>query len=321
LPHFNELNQINFSFCHIESFSIKADKDIHLLNNNDLRKKNFILKENLKFLLNEMKKYRKNEQNNITVKEYESHIEYYINEIEKYQKEIIILKEKYSSVIKENEELKKYINSELTKLKNFPSFNSVCKTETNKSTLLKPNKMVNLKSFKYLNLNIKNYIDKSIKIKRNRCPFVHKSSRNIIKTEMSYNNNLLIDDKNFGNNYNKNSFRNVNKNNYTNNNSENFRIKVIKKINNNFSYNTNKNKAQKLNEDYKNNNINQNNFKMIENGIKFHNSNNKTLSKKRINKNTLINNSFEINGSNIFSQSFRNYKDAHFKEFKRKKFK
>ena len=305
----------DFQIVNSVSFSIhQKNQD----NKTILKKKNFILKENLKFLLNEMKKYRKNEQNNITVKEYESQIEYYINEIEKYQKEIIILKEKYSSVIKENEELKKYINSEFTKLKNFPSFNSVCKTETNKSTLLKPNKMINLKSFKYLNLNIKNYIDKSIKIKRNKCPFAHKSSGNIIKTEMSYNNNLLIDDKNFSNNYNKNSFRNVNKNNYTNNNSENFRIKVIKKINSNFK-NTNKNKSKKLNEDYKNNNINQNNFKMIENGNKFHNSNNKTLSKKRINKNTLINNSFEINGSNNFSQSFRNYKDAHFKKFKRKK--
>ena len=53
---FTEINNIQnkSKLCssHVESFSIKGDYNIYLLNKNDLRKKNFILKENLKFLLN-----------------------------------------------------------------------------------------------------------------------------------------------------------------------------------------------------------------------------------------------------------------------------
>ena len=51
-PHFDELYHIKFSFCHTESFLIKCDKNIYLLNKSDLRKKNFILKENLEIGLN-----------------------------------------------------------------------------------------------------------------------------------------------------------------------------------------------------------------------------------------------------------------------------
>ena len=66
---------------------------INALNKNDLRKKNYILKENLKFLLNEIKKYKKSEiYDDNQIKEYEDKINYYINEIKKYKIEILILK-------------------------------------------------------------------------------------------------------------------------------------------------------------------------------------------------------------------------------------
>jgi hypothetical protein len=212
--------------------------------------------------------------------------------------------------------LKKNINSKFRALKTFRSINTISKTESNNSTLLKPNKLANLKSFKYLNLNIKDYIDKSRTIKRDKRSIANKSSGNINNTEMSFNNNnRLIEDKNS----NKNTFKNTIKKNYAKNNSEYFYIKVMKNINNNFK-NNNKNKAQNLNGNYKNNiNLNQNYFKKTEIGNKLKSSNNKTLSKNGINQNPLNNYSFEINGSQNFSKLARNYKPENYKEFKKKR--
>ena len=312
----NDSFEINTDFKIVKAISFSIIHTCKKNNEENLKKKNFILKENLKILLNELKSYRKNEQNNISAKEYESQKDYYINEIEKYQKEIMILKEKYISVIKENEELKKNINSKFRGLKTFRSINTISKTESNNSTLLKPNKLANLKSFKYLNLNIKDYIDKSRTIKRDKRSIANKSSGNINNTEMSFNNNnRLIEDKNS----NKNTLKNTIKKNYAKNNSEYFYIKVMKNINNNFK-NNNKNKTQNLNGNYKNNiNLNQNYFKKTEIGNKLKSSNNKTLSKNGINKNPLNNYSFEINGSQNFSKLARNYKPENYKEFKKKR--
>ena len=128
---------INESFNSDNNLIIDNADSFSIINNIDgtkvnLRKKNLISKENLKLLLNEVKKYKKHEKDNTKMKEYEEQIEYYINELEKYHKEIILLKEKYIAVIKENEELKKYINFELNKLNNSQLVNSICKTDENK---------------------------------------------------------------------------------------------------------------------------------------------------------------------------------------------
>ena len=84
----------NDSFEIDNSLKIENSISFSVINNNGngfkLKKKNLILKENLKFLLNEVKKYKKNEKNNLQAKEYGKQIEYYMNEIEKYQKEITI---------------------------------------------------------------------------------------------------------------------------------------------------------------------------------------------------------------------------------------
>ena len=148
----------NDSFEIDNSLKIENSISFSVINNNGngfkLKKKNLILKENLKFLLNEVKKYKKNEKNNLQAKEYGKQIEYYMNEIEKYQKEIIKLKEKYISVMKENEELKQYINSEINKLNNSKIINSICQTDMNKSTINKSNKIKNLNSFKYHQIKI-----------------------------------------------------------------------------------------------------------------------------------------------------------------------
>jgi len=285
----------NLIIDNVESFSILNNTETKL----NLRKKNLILKENLKFLLNEVKKYKKREKDNTQIKEYEEQIEYYINELDKYHKEIILLKEKYITVIKENEELKKYINYELNKLNNSQLLNSLCKTEENKPPYEKLNKIKNLNSFRYLNLNLKNYMDKFRKNNTNKNQISAKTSRNINKSKNKNDNYLLIEDNNEGININKNN---------NNNKSEIFQRNALKKINNNLKSN-NQNILQKLKTNY-NKNINQIIFKRIENKTKIHNNINKTLSKNKINQNSLKDNSFEINKSINLSQSFRYFNDS-----------
>ena len=294
----------NLIIDNIESFSILNNTETKL----NLRKKNLILKENLKFLLNEVKKYKKREKDNTQIKEYEEQIEYYINELDKYHKEIILLKEKYITVIKENEELKKYINYELNKLNNSQLLNSLCKTEENKPPYEKLNKIKNLNSFRYLNLNLKNYMDKFRKNNTNKNQISAKTSRNINKSKNKNDNYLLIEDNNEGININKNN---------NNNKSEIFQRNALKKINNNLKSN-NQNILQKLKTNY-NKNINQIIFKNIENKNKIHNNINKTLSKNKINQNSLKDNSFEINKSINLSQSFRYFNDSNNNKLQRKK--
>ena len=294
----------NLIIDNIESFSILNNTETKL----NLRKKNLILKENLKFLLNEVKKYKKREKDNTQIKEYEEQIEYYINELDKLHKEIILLKEKYITVIKENEELKKYINYELNKLNNSQLLNSLCKTEENKPPYEKLNKIKNLNSFRYLNLNLKNYMDKFRKNNTNKNQISAKTSRNINKSKNKNDNYLLIEDNNEGININKNN---------NNNKSEIFQRNALKKINNNLKSN-NQNILQKLKTNY-NKNINQIIFKRIENKTKIHNNINKTLSKNKINQNSLKDNSFEINKSINLSQSFRYFNDSNNNKLQRKK--
>ena len=302
------------SFSMINKYN---DNDENMLK---LKKKNLLLKENLKFLLNEVKKYKKNEKNNIPVKEYEKQIEYYLNEIERYQKEIIELKEKYITVIQENEELKRYINSEINKLNNSKIINSICQTDINKSNINKSNinksnKIKNLKSFKYLNLNLKEYLDKGKKLKLNKCPKITKSSRNINKPIIKNQNYLLIEDKDLRKNSAKNIIKKSNINN--NDNSENFNSNIITKINNNLKNNdSNIIKNFKMNYKY---NINKITFKKVENKANIKNNINKTLTKNKINKNSLKDISFELNKSVNLSKSFRYNKDTDYKKLENNK--
>jgi len=283
----------NLIIDNVESFIIRNNMNGTRTN---LRKKNIILKENLKLLLNEVKKYKNYENDNTQIKEYEEQIEYYINELEKYHKEIILLKEKYIAVIRENEELKKYINYELNKLNNSQILNSICKTDENQPPYEKSTKIKNLNSFRYLNLNLKDYLDKFRKNNTSKNQIISKTSRNINKSKNKNNNYLLIED---------NKEENYIKKNNNNNKSEIFQRNALKKINTNLK-NNNQNILQKLKRNY-NKNINQIIFKRMENKNKIKNNinMNKTLSKNRINQNYSKDNSFENNKSINLSQSFR----------------
>ena len=305
---FDQLYYINFSFCHIESFSIKADKNIQLLNKNDLRKKNYVLKENLKFLLNEIKKYKKNYDVN-QIKEYENKIEYYIKEIKKYKKDIIILQEKYNNAIKENKYLQKYIQSELRKSNDLIGFHCISKTDINKSVTYNPNEIIikklNNKKKNNLNANSFNTLGKN-NIKENYSTCTTRESRNNKTIDLNIINNinsnkyLLIDDQNSFQNSEHKKFS-INRN-LNNNNGFVINSKIINKNKNSIFFN--KNCLKKLKRNNKNK-INQIIFRRFENKKNKVIYNNRTLSKNQFNKYSLKNGSFELNKTINSSKSFK----------------
>ena len=317
----NDFNDYSNRFSHAISFSIKADNNIYLLNKNDLRKKNFILKENLKFLLNEIKKYKNNEipKEFTQIKEYENKIEYYVNEINKYKRDILILKEKYNDLLEENKKLKDYIqcmankNNIKTKYKN--------NTNSNLIKLMKSNKSNRLKNLKNLNINLNNFSNKENINKDNYSICTTRPSRNNKNIDFNIINNinsnkyLLIGDKQ--------SFQNgkekIVQNNILNHNSG-FIInpKIVKRNNKNVIIN-NKNSFQKMKRNNKKN-INQIIFSRIINNKKNIDNSNRTLSRHILNQTSFKNNSFELNKTINCSQSFRYYndKDNEMKKIERK---
>ena len=329
-PFDKEIYDIKFCFCRAESFSIKADKYILNLNKNDLRKKNYILKENLKFLLNEIKKYKKNEINSdITqIQEYEIKIEHYINEIKQYKKEIILLKEKYNNAIKENKELQKCI--QINKLNNFQAFHYINKTDIDKPIITyKPKTTKNLQSFKKIKLNLKNFLNKSKYVNYDTySTSTTKASRNNKNIDFNIINNinsnkyLFIDDKN--------TFQNSKQKIFLNNNSLNdnsgliINTKKSKKINQNILISSKPNKhyfQTKIKDNNKNKNkINQIIFSRIENNkTKRRYNNYRTLSKNTLNPNNLKNTSCEINKTINLSQSYRFFNDNGIQKLDKKK--
>lgn len=282
---------INFSLCHSEAFSILSDKFINSLNKNDLRKKNYILKENLKFLLNEIKKYKKSEKNDDNqIKEYEDKINYYKSEIIKYKIEILILKEKYKELIKENKELQKYAQIDSNKTTNLQGIHLISKNDIN--TLLS-NKPKNVKCFKKINLYLKNYINREKNIiKDNISTHTTNTSRNNKNIDLNIIKNfnsskyLFVDNKNSCNNS-KEKFISFN---HINNNSGFIsNTKLYKNNNNNCLYNNSRNNSKKRKEE-----INQIIFSRIENKKLKKKFDNKTF-KNQFSLNTLRNSSFDLN--------------------------
>jgi hypothetical protein len=309
----NDFNDLSFKFFHAISFSIKADKNIYLLNKNDLRKKNFILRENIKFLLNEIKKHKNNKITNEfkQIKEYENKIEYYVNEINKYKRDIIILKEKYNDILEENKKLKDYIQS--GESKRSIKTNYINNTNNNLIKSMKSNKSNRLKN---LNFNLKNYPNKENINKENYSICTTRASRNNKKVDFNIINNinsnkyLLIEDKQ--------SFQNgkektVQKNILNNNSGFIIHPNIVKRNNKSIIIN-NKNSFQRMKRNNKKN-INQIIFSRI---INKNTDNNRTLSKNILNQTSFNNKSFELNKTINSSQSFRYYKDNEMEKFERK---
>ena len=309
----NDFNDLSLKFFHAISFSIKADKNIYLLNKNDLRKKNFILRENIKFLLNEIKKHKNNKITNEfkQIKEYENKIEYYVNEINKYKRDIIILKEKYNDILEENKKLKDYIQS--GESKRSIKTNYINNTNNNLIKSMKSNKSNRLKN---LNFNLKNYPNKENINKENYSICTTRASRNNKKVDFNIINNinsnkyLLIEDKQ--------SFQNgkektVQKNILNNNSGFIIHPNIVKRNNKSIIIN-NKNSFQRMKRNNKKN-INQIIFSRI---INKNTDNNRTLSKNILNQTSFNNKSFELNKTINSSQSFRYYKDNEMKKLERK---
>ena len=308
---FKDLNNLSTKnkFCtsHVESFSIKADNNIYLLNKNDLRKKNFILKENLKFLLNEIKKYKNNEIScdDKLIKEYENKMEYYVNEISKYKKDVIILKEKYNEVMKENQKLKKYI------MRNISKNDLTNKSATNKSNNIRKIKNLNL-NLKYNNMiaNNKDFFCSTSTTKGNR------NNKNIdlnIINNINSNKFLLIDHKKtFQNSKDKS---NSHLNNIKDNSGFNINQKIIKNNKNSAIFNSNKiQKTNKKNRKIINDII----INRIENTKSKLFYDNLTLFRNN-NQNSFKNDSFELNKTINFSKSFRFFKNNEIKKLENKK--
>lgn len=304
-----EYKKINYCLIHIISFEIIADKNIILLNKEDLRKKNFILKENLKFLLNEIKNYKKNEifDINSQMKEYENKIEYYINEINKYKKDIVILNNKYNDALKENKELKEYIQFEINKLHNSQNFHYINNTDLphspedfSKKKMRPNNTHINLKYFS----NIGKIFNKSFK--DNYSSGTTKSNRNKKNIDLNIVNNintnkyLLIEDKY---SFKKGNIKNIlNKSNIIYNSEYIKNPKATKE-------NTNKNVVSSTK------NINQK--KKLNNNLISH-INSRVLLKNKVNQNSLKNNSFELNKTFNVSQSLKTFKNSEMKKFENK---
>ena len=274
-PYINQSYELDndLKIVNSDSFFILNSADINIDGKLNLKKKNLILKENLKFLLDKVKKYKNQEQNNSEIEEYKVQIEYYMNELDKYHKEITILKEKYLAVIKENDELKRYINFELNKLNNSILTSPVCNTEKNKSSLNTINKSKNLKSLKYLNFNIKEYLERNKKINLNKRQLNSITSRSIFKSKKKISNHLQTEDKQIKKISSINITRNIN----SNNNFDINDFKKLKKINTNRERN-NKDILENQKRNLKND-INQTFFKIMGNKTNFDENRKRTIKK------------------------------------------
>ena len=272
----------DFKIKHVGSFSMNGLSSNKLSSKEDLCKENFSLKENIKFLLNQVKKFQRNElnlerssiKNNEKIepesmifeikKEFEDKITYYISEIKKYKKEIKLLKEQNNKLKAENKELLKLINVKTDNVNGCENFNTnsneKCTIETLNSDSTKY-PMTNYikfcrnntgKTMNCINNNFcyQGYINNSNSIKKpaKKSKILHISTNNM--------NNLNINNSNINQ---KRNLKNRICNTQTNNNSVLGReyIVLIDKPNNLFDTNsyrerkTNKNLIPKS----KNNNI------------------------------------------------------------------
>ena len=248
--------------CSFSMNGISPISSIRYSNKEDLYKENFSLKENIKFLLNQIKKYQKNESNidndNIEPenmifeikKEFEDKINYYISEIKKYKKEIKLLKEQNNKLKAENKELEKLINvnkDNVDSNENLNTFNnkqncvvgilnpdSPTYPVTNYMKFCRNNIGKNLscinKNYNY-NGNINNA--NSIKNKIKKTKILRINSNKII------NNSNIIQRHNFNNNI-------CNTQDNNNNNQESEYIVVINKSNNLADSNSNREHSIKI---------------------------------------------------------------------------
>lgn len=115
----NTIFYYNFQKKHTESFSLKGKNMFP--EREELKNQNSYLKENVKFLLNQIKKYKKNDidtdrdkiEYDLKIqeikKEFNKKVNSYLKEINKYEIEIRLLKNSYNKLYKENQELKKFM--------------------------------------------------------------------------------------------------------------------------------------------------------------------------------------------------------------------
>jgi len=161
-----------------------------MLNNNELKKNNQILKENVKFLINKIKSYKSNKVC-VQVKEYEEKIESLIQEINTYKNSIKLLEQKCKALKTDNIELKKLIKIKVTKSSNSLNIKNFLMKNNNKFKCIK-----SLKNLKNISSKFNTFINFPTQTLRGfRNNIIDNSVNNTIDTniipwlEYKFNNN------------------------------------------------------------------------------------------------------------------------------------
>lgn len=238
-------NQISFTILK----STTENSEL-LLKNNELQNENSLLKENIKFLLSQIKKTQKNElknQNEITnkidsdnnIKNMEKNcknkngnkINSVFDILNKYKKEISSLKKKLEVKNEENKELKKYISNYISDI-NINIFDNINKKviKNNNSILNKPiikntisfNKIIPTAQSNYCKISKLNPYKKKTFSKTYSSLNCEKYKSYLTENNISMNNrdNYMQTNNNFINNiYSNSNYRfNFTEHNYANNN-------------------------------------------------------------------------------------------------------
>ena len=189
-PKFQNLQNIK-----VMDFSILKIINYENVNYEEIKKENFDLKENIKFLLKQIKKYQKSgltiEDMNLNRQQELENLEKKINalneQINSYKKKILLLDNNNSKLLKENTELRNYINIKLE--------------EEKQQYKIKNNKTKN-KEFNGLQNNPENeqfydiggFDDKNLEYK-NLKMYYNRKIKNIIDNDNINNNNSKLSEE------------------------------------------------------------------------------------------------------------------------------
>ena len=195
----SDINQKFQGLQRIKVFNFFITKDINQDNDKtyyeEIKKENLELKENVKFLLKQIKKYQKSgltiEDMNINRQQEIENLEKQINElkqdIEKYKNKIILLDNNNKKLIKENSELNNYINVSLNKIKN----NSQDERQYKLNNIYKNkeyNDIQNKKSFEQY-YDIGAFDEKNLEYK-NLNDYYNEKKKNFFENEINNNSKL-----------------------------------------------------------------------------------------------------------------------------------
>ena len=195
LKIFDDENINLFQICHNESFNIICYKKNYINYNYQLEKENYILKENINFLLNKNNKIQYLSLNTIEDK---NEIEILKDLLYQYEIKLKLMEEKFSKINEENNNLKKKINDRCLKCTSI----SRNKISNNRKVLSPQNyssnfSMTNDSTKENLNKNNNDIFMNTTTMKRNSSNIYIKKTPKLTKNNSTLNiDNLTYEDKN-----------------------------------------------------------------------------------------------------------------------------